>query len=221
MRIGTYKKEWGGIEREDILEAMKGGKIKVPQIMALPTAVVANPDMPPELEIRFDMDPKELEEFLVNPESAKLPVNWELRFIHNQLFKHFDFPSRFCPGAFHSTIVRKAEFRSPEHRVEYFKKCAQIIDKWKAAGPKALQPDESGAISFGSGIYLFTDRNNITHKFEPNFLPPYDTPDKRHLIAEFLKEDWDEKTLSWKPISTWKSRQVCSTGDKYTACSVM
>jgi hypothetical protein len=95
------------------LSAIESGKILIPQIEALPTAVVANPDHPPELEIRFDMEPA-----VPNFEdlSAPLPVNWQLRFIHNQLFKHFEFPSRFCPGAFHSTILRKAEFRSPEVR---------------------------------------------------------------------------------------------------------
>lgn len=83
----------------------------IPQIEVVPTAVVANGDVPPELEVRFDMEPA-----VPNFENPKvrLPINWQLRFIHNQLFKHFEFPSRFCPGAFHSTIVRKAEFRSPE-----------------------------------------------------------------------------------------------------------
>ena len=80
----------------------------IPQVEVLPTAVVANGDTPPELEIRFDMP--------YGPDfadmKAPLPPNWQLRFIHNQLFKHFSNPSRFCPGAFHSTIVRKAEFRS-------------------------------------------------------------------------------------------------------------
>jgi hypothetical protein len=87
---------------------MKSGKILIPQIEVLPTAVVANGDQPPELEIRFDMP--------YGPDfmdmTSELPPNWQLRFIHNQLFKHFYNPSRFCPGAFHSTIVRKAEFRS-------------------------------------------------------------------------------------------------------------
>jgi hypothetical protein len=46
--------------------------------------------------------------------NAPLPINWQFRFIHNQLFKTFVFPSRFCPGPFHSTIVRKADFRSDE-----------------------------------------------------------------------------------------------------------
>lgn len=84
---------------------MLSGKILIPQIDVAPTAVIANPNTPPELEIRFDMVPS-------RDENQFLPVNWQLRFIHNQLFKYFEFPSRFCPGAFHSTIVRKAEFRS-------------------------------------------------------------------------------------------------------------
>ena len=109
----------------------------------MPTAVVANSYVPPELEIRFDMVPPVPD--LNNP-NAPLPLNWCLRFIHNQLFNYFQFPSRFCPGKcerllyygniftcflyliapvtflhvtnmlftdpFHSTIVRKADFRS-------------------------------------------------------------------------------------------------------------
>lgn len=88
---------------------LQSGKILIPQIEVLPTAVVANKDSPPELEIRFDMPWGPDFESM----DAPLPPNWALRFIHNQLFKHFFNPSRFCPGAFHSTIVRKAEFRSP------------------------------------------------------------------------------------------------------------
>ena len=92
---------------------MTSGQILIPQIEVLPTAVVANPDHPPELEIRFDMVPR-VPNF--DDPNAPLPVNWQLRFIHNQLFRLFQFPSRFCPGAFHSTILRKAEFRSPQVR---------------------------------------------------------------------------------------------------------
>ena len=124
MRIGTYRKEWGGVPQEEIVNVMKSGEILIPQIEVIPTAVVANPDTPPELEIRFDMEPE-------NPfatgedgvpavdftnDEVDLPINWQLRFLHNQLFKKFIFPSRFCPGAFHSTILRKAEFRSEEVR---------------------------------------------------------------------------------------------------------
>ena len=44
-----------------------------------------------ELEIRFDMDPLVAGRSLDEP----LPVNWALKFIHNQLFKHVEYPSRF------------------------------------------------------------------------------------------------------------------------------
>ena len=74
-------------------------------------------------------------------------------------------------------------------------------------GPKALntvardiegKPIESSE-SNQSGIWLFVDRNNPTHFFAPNFLPPYNTPEKHKIIMDVLKEKWDEKTLSWKP----------------------
>ena len=103
--------------------ALGSGKILIPEITVLPTAVVANTDSPPEIEIRFDMPhgPN------FRDKRAPLPANWQLRFIHNQLFKHFYNPSRFCPGAFHSTIVRKAEFRSQKHRQAYFEMCETVI----------------------------------------------------------------------------------------------
>jgi hypothetical protein len=111
MRIGTYRKEWGGVPEQEIVDALKSGEILVPQIEVLPSAVVANLGTPPGLEIRFDMEP-EIPNF--DDLEAPLPVNWQLRFLHNQSFKRFEFPSRFCPGAYHSTILRKAEFRSEE-----------------------------------------------------------------------------------------------------------
>jgi hypothetical protein len=97
MRIGTYNPAWGGVSQKDIIDAIESGRILIPQIEVVPTSVVANPDTPPELEIRFDMDPPcpDFDDY-----SAPLPVNWQLRFIHNQLFKYFQFPSRFCPGEF-------------------------------------------------------------------------------------------------------------------------
>jgi hypothetical protein len=49
-----------------------------------------------------------------------------------------------------------------------------------------------------SGIWLFTDRENITHFFKPNFLG-YDTVENRRIIFDVLKEEWDEKSLSFKP----------------------
>lgn len=191
MRIGTYKPEWGGINQREIIEVLRSGKILIPQIEVIPTAVVANGDRPPELEIRFDMP--------YGPDfvdmKAKLPPNWQLRFIHNQLFKHFYNPSRFCPGAFHSTIVRKAEFRSQEHKDAYFAMCKAVLAKWKLAGPQPLNTTQG---EDQSGLWLFQDRTKATHFFAPNFLPPYDTEEKRQVILSYLTEEWDEKTLSWK-----------------------
>lgn len=209
LRIGTFNPEWGGLTVKTIVAALQSGQILIPQIEVVPTAVVANPDLPPELEIRFDMDPP------VATLDAPLPVNWQLRFVHNQLFKLFQFPSRFCPGAFHSTIVRKAEFRSPQHRSDYFAMCDKAIAEWKKDGPKPLVPSPKALRSkgvsvvkskgssekFQSGIWLFTDRENITHYFAPNFLPPYDDPKKKEVILEFLSEEWDEKALAWKPAA--------------------
>ena len=225
MRIGTYRKDWGGLDREELLKVMTSGSILIPQIEVLPTDVVPNPDKPPELEIRFDMEEISPEgKQLLNLENGDfeafcaepLPLNWQLRFLHNQFFKTFVFPSRFCPGPFHSTILRKADFRSDEHKAAYFQKCADALKKWRQEGPKALNTiprhldthplsveeietsiDES--VNSHSGIWLFTDRANITHFFAPNFLPPYDTPEKRKIIFDVLSEEWDEPTLSWKP----------------------
>lgn len=215
MRIGTYEPAWGGMYRKDIIETLKEGKILIPEVTVVPTAVVANGDSPPELEIRFDMvtapnfdDPM-----------APLPPNWQLRFIQNQLFKLLQFPSRFNPGSFHATFLRKAEFRSPESKSAYFAKCQKVVDEWMDRGHQPVAPakidpsiqvvkckrvEESQGSGdylseyYRSGIWLFTDRNTITHHFLPNFLPPYDTPAKRKIILEVLKEEWDEKNLCWK-----------------------
>ena len=67
------------------------------------------------------------------------------------------------------------------------------------------------ADSCHSGIWLFTDRENTTHFFPPNFYPPYDTVEKRRIIFDVLKEEWDEKSLSFKPCgqgSMTKKKQV-------------
>jgi hypothetical protein len=230
MRIGTYEPTWGGLYADTLIETLRQGKILIPEITVVPTAVVANGDKPPELEVRFDMVPK-LPNF-DNPH-AGLPVNWQLRFIQNQLFKIFQFPSRFNPGSFHSTILRKAEFRSPADREAYFAKCQATVAEWMDRGHQPLAPPdidhnievircehvgESGggrsamADYYRSGLWLFTDRTTITHHFLPNFLPPYDTPAKRRIILEVLKEEWDEKTLSWKSlVSETASKNALTT----------
>lgn len=226
MRVGTFNKNWGGLPVEEIVDAFKSAKILVPEITVVPTAVVENEDLPPELEIRFDME-KSSTPYNTETELPPLPVNWQLRFLHNQLFRLFEYPSRFCPGAFHSTIVRKADFRDDDLRDQYFDKCRLAIQRWTLEGPKPLLNNSTASMNnidpkiervkcpkkkvaggelgssseYMSGLWLFTDRNTITHLFEPNFLPPYDTPAKRKVILDVLSEEWDEQTLSWKPCS--------------------
>jgi len=210
MQIGTYNPEWGGLSLEAILDAMNSGKILIPEIEVLPTDVVANSDSPPELEIRFDMEPK-VPNF--DDPTAQLPINWSLRFIQNQLFHYFEYPYRFCPGPFHSTITRKAEFRSSEHKQNYFKTIKNAVSMWHQMGPQPLNTgcwniDGSSLDNtpeYCSGIWLFTDRNNISHFFKPNFFPPYDTAEKRKVILDMLREEWDSKTLEWKPIGSSSS----------------
>lgn len=215
MRIGNYRPEWGGITQEEIVKVMQSGKILIPQMEVVPTAVVANGDLPPELEIRFDMDPfiPDLANFMNQP-APPLPVNWSIRFVHNQLFKHFQFASRFCPGPFHSTIVRKADFRSNEHKQKYFSNCDEVVQKWREEGPKPLNTkwNVDGTVmknppQHNSGVWLFLDRTNITHHFAPNFLPPYDTPEKRSIIMSSLSEIWNQDELVWKPVSSPESSE--------------
>jgi hypothetical protein len=91
------------------------------------------------------------------------------------------------------------------------------VQRWRSLGPKPLVPpvtknieriecpkitvhggEIGSSTEYRSGIWLFTDRENPTHLFEPNFLPPYDTLEKRQIIIDVLSQEWDEKTLSWK-----------------------
>lgn len=236
IRLGTYKQEWGGVNVKDILATLGSGDILVPSMEVAPTACVANGDRPPELEIRFDMESDRMitKESICNPD-VPLPLNWQLRYLHNQLFEKFEFPARFCPGAFHSTIVRKAEFRSEQHKEVYFQRCQAAIAEWKLKGPQPLVPQkmaakihvvapacpkrlqnnwedpktyETNRANYKTGVWLFTDRNTITHHILPNFLPPYDTVEKRLLIWEHLRHEWDEKTLSWVNLPESEPRDL-------------
>lgn len=94
MRVGTFDPSRGGVSMEEIQSLLSSGKILVPQMKVMPTAVVSSSHQPPELEVRFDL---EREDSLPCEEWP----NWQLMFLHNQLFEHFHYPARFCPGAFH------------------------------------------------------------------------------------------------------------------------
>ncbi len=206
--------------------ALESGKILIPQIEIVPTNITANSSTPPELEIRFDMDPL-IPDF--QDISAPLPVNWQLRFLHNQLFRYFKFPARFCPGPFHSTFVRKVQFRSRQHEEEYFRKCSDVVASWRDDGPKPLSHagwnvhekthQHSDKHGYDSGIYLFSDRQNIAHYFKPNFLPPYNHPEKREKILHFLREEWDSDALEWRslvPTSNRVDSKETTRGDNVT-----
>jgi hypothetical protein len=74
-------------------------------------------------------------------------------------------------------------------------------DQTEEESPKEDEPGQNRhkGVDCNSGIWLFTDRESTTHFFKPNFLPPYNTPSKRKIILDVLREEWDENTLSWKP----------------------
>ena len=71
--------------------------------------------------------------------------------------------------------------------------CKAVLAKWKLAGTQPLNTTQG---EDQSGLWLFQDRRSPTHFFAPNFLPPYDTEEKRQVILSYLTEEWDEKTLS-------------------------
>lgn len=94
MRLGTFDPALGGVSFLDIDNLFTSGKILIPQMAVLPTAVQATAHIPPELEVRFDLlreDGAAVEEL----------ANWQLLFLHNQLFHYLSFPAAFCPGPFH------------------------------------------------------------------------------------------------------------------------
>ena len=47
------------------------------------------------------------------------------------------------------------------------------------------------------GVYLFKDRKTIVNYFSPNFLPPYNTDEKRKIIEKYLSKTWNEEKLEW------------------------
>ena len=203
----------------------------------LPTGIIENSDVPPEVEVRFDLKKikinldDEIRRIISSNrriadgdsgcESADFEnlANWQLRFVHNQLFHILENSNRFCPGAHHMTIVRKASWKNENAKKEYFKNCRIIQEEWEKNGPKLLNPyitvipenayNGNGAISGAvtspigdelihpHGIYLFKDRKTIIKYFQPNFLPPYDTDEKIEIIRSVLAEKWDEKNLQW------------------------
>jgi len=206
-----------GLCIDEILDAINSGKILIPEMSVVPTDVTCNADQPPEIEVRFDMKPD-----MGSP--CHQWKNWQIAFVHNQLFDHFVFPARFCPGPNHMTIVRKASFRSEEHRIKYFEKCSEVVKKWEKIGPQILVPESNPnnpgyiseplgeELSKPGGIYLFKSRNEILHYFPPNFLPPYNTPDKIRIIKETLSKRWDPDLLQYQQVMDTDLSMIQSVG---------
>mmetsp|Transcript_5625 Transcript_5625/g.5825 ORF Transcript_5625/g.5825 Transcript_5625/m.5825 type:complete len:316 (+) Transcript_5625:148-1095(+) len=203
MRIGTFNESWGGVSIKTILNIMNSGGLLIPHVAILPSFVLKNNDSPPETELKFEMEPDETKE-------VDQWNNWQLKFIHNQLFDLFNFHGRFCPGPFHMTFVRKSAWRSAEHMRAYFSHCDEVVRTWRERGPLYLEPETESSkpgypvnplgkeLTEPHGIYLFKDRNTPIHYFAPNFHPPYDTKEKREIISGVLSKTWDEPSLSWK-----------------------
>ena len=233
-RVGCFNEAWGGVSLSFLEKIMADGTIKIPVMAVLPTGIIENSDVPPEVEVRFDLKKikvnldDEIRRIISNNrkldgdsscESANFEnlANWQLRFVHNQLFHCLQNSNRFCPGAHHMTFVRKASWKNHNAKKEYFQNCSVIQQEWEINGPKLLKPvisnacDETGTKSGAiispigeelihpHGIYLFKDRKTIIKYFKPNFLPPYDTDDKIEIIRCVLAEKWDENKLKWVP----------------------
>jgi len=119
------------------------------------------------------------------------------------------------------TFARKVTFRSDNHERLYFEMCIEAIKRWRSLGPQVLKPEIISSESPGfnqnlfpeeitspGGVYLFQHRNKIVRYFAPNFLPPYDSPEKVNIIQRVLEKKWDSSHLSFieseifKPISS-------------------
>ena len=63
-----------------------------------------------------NIEGENVQEKLTESGHAKLSIdnvwNWQLRFVHNQLFKYLQNSNRFCPGPFHMMFVPKATWKN-------------------------------------------------------------------------------------------------------------
>merc|ERR1719162_2052382 len=62
MKIGTYRKDWGGLPLTELFATLAAGGIRIPQMEVVPTSVVTTrtstiKNGPRKLEVRFEMDP--------------------------------------------------------------------------------------------------------------------------------------------------------------------
>ncbi len=93
---------------------------------------------------------------------------------------------------------------------EYFAMCNDVVSQWRLECPKFLEPESDptkqgfpnppldSELDSPHGVYLFRHRNLPIRYFPPNFHPPYNTPEKREIIASVLQKQWNERTLQWE-----------------------
>lgn len=168
MDVGTFEDKFGGMSAEALISVIES-KVLIPEMKVVPICVELNPDTPPEIELRFHYIPA------AEGQPVEEGLNWQLKFLQNQLFEHVKFPGRHGGDHYHVSMVRKAEFRSAAALAGYAEKCDTALKKWQAKGPQT-----------GGEFCLWRNRNEVVHSFKPNFLPPYNTPEKRALIAKVL-----------------------------------
>jgi hypothetical protein len=242
LHVSTYDPTQGGISQTDLLQAFVQSKILIPEVTVVPTAVIMTDTG--KLQVRFDMEAAYHDDETTTTDAAAastgeeeqrgdgndddammtplpaLPVNWQLRFIHNQLFRYFHYPSRYCRDPFSCDLANDVSFRSDAARAAYLERAGQVVARWRCTtGPRRLDPPSTrnirrittpmkqvhgGMIGSsdrhrGSGVWLFTDRRTPTHLVEPNFLPPYNTLAKRAIIFAVLSEEWDPHQRVWQP----------------------
>jgi hypothetical protein len=64
-------------------------------------------------------------------------------------------------------------------------------------GVRIVGIDENNG--YDGGLFLFKDRTETIGYYQPNFLPPYDTPEKRKVISDILSSRWDEEQNTFVP----------------------
>lgn len=198
---GTMRKEWGGIPLEDIVDLLTSGKIMIPHMATIPSCVAKNGDSPPEVEIKYVLE---------KDESKPIDEwgNWAIVFLENQLFAAFRdigstgvlaWPMRGKVNVHaHISMVRKSGWKSLDHAYRYFEKCNRVCEEWRKMGPQLLTPETDPTkpgypnpvlgkeLEEPYGVYLYRTRSEVTHYFPPNFLPPYNTPEKREIIQKWI-----------------------------------
>ena len=182
MELGSFDQAAGGMSEAAIEELMASGRILIPQMLVTPNCVELNPDSPPEVEVRFHF-------YRIEGKPIEECPNWQLKFLQNQLLEHAACPLGKGDDHFHMTVARKTGFRSEALYNEWTDKCAAIIQKWQEAGAQPLINTDLGQTAADSGFYLYRDRNRPIRSFAPNFLPPYDTEEKRAIIEKVLKSE--------------------------------